>query len=65
MSAMKRELENRIEQVLEYYFPDGIEHMSSEEKVKWYATAHRVAEQFDVEYGYGIGMKSAIKEKKK
>ena len=61
MSAMKRLLEDRIEQILEYYFPDGMSHMSSEEKVKWYATAHRVADQLDE----GFGMKEVIEEKKK
>jgi hypothetical protein len=61
MGAMKRLLEERIEQVLKYYFPDGMSHMSSEEKVKWYATAHRVAEQLDDGFGY----KEAIEEREK
>ena len=50
MSEMKRLLEKRIEQVLEYYFPDGMDHMSQEEKVKWYATAHRAAEDISNEF---------------
>jgi len=47
---MKRELEKRIEQVLEYYFPDGMDHMSQEDKVKWYSIAHRAAEDMSKEF---------------
>jgi hypothetical protein len=63
MSAMKRALEERTYQILNYFFPEGVDHMSPEEKNRWIDVSQKAAlKMFTPE---GEGYEEAIEEKNK
>ena len=62
MSATKRELEERIEQILEYLFPGGVRYMGEEDQQRWRSVAYDAALKMDKEF---IGVDEALKESRR
>ena len=59
---MKRELEKRTEQILEYFFPGGVKHMGEKDQQRWHGIAYDAALKMDNEF---IGVDEALKKSRR